>query len=666
MVSRTQAPQTVIDVERPFLSSLFAVIVGINEYEDEAITNLQGAVKDAKDFELLLKEVYGVPETRIEKLINHEATREKVLGALEGLVDHPAIGADDPIVIYFAGHGSEVHTSGGRMQMLLPQDFAQGGSPVAQEQGITDRRLRHLLARIAKSKSDNITMIFDCCNSGSGTRENQPIGLSIRGLELPSTYTIPPDILEQDRMFERSLGSSDSETTGYSSHILLAACKSDQTAKENEDGGAFTSRLIALLRQQGLNRPSNVNVILQIEMPEFYNQNPQCEGMHKTRVLFDTKIASHRGYCVRASNTYPADLILSAGEAHGIMIDAEFAVYSDHEMTQFLGDMKAAEAANPFSMVLRGAPLLPVPRRVKFALLTCYGRRQDPGLRLHVQRRQEFSSVFKLLNKEMWQSTNISCRKTFFPVDDPSKEECDLALHLKDDGCVEFRIENKVCRDHGLETMPVDKVSPNDSPHIFSILRSAADFYRKFRHNPSTDDLLSKYIDVECFRVTERTTNDWTGIFEVAENAANLNVNGKIEINVDEGAQYGFKIHNHSGAGVFAALFYFNPRQLIIDEYYTPPRAAKGEIVFCIPPKGHLTIGYGENTISARPWEYVLPGNTTFDVGFLKLYISTEGGMDFWSVPQETPFVTGPCRGSKAAPKKRHFWHSRIIPIIQR
>ncbi|KAL0568251.1 hypothetical protein V5O48_013739 [Marasmius crinis-equi] len=596
----TQAPQTVTAVERSFLCSLFAVIVGINDYKDEAIPNLQGAVKDADDFVLLLKEVYSVPGTRIVKLIDHEATREKVLGALEGLVNHPEIGADDPIVIYFAGHGSEVDISGVKMQMLLPQDFAQGGSPVLQGQGITDRKLRHLLTTIAKSKSDNITVIFDCCHSGSGTRKNQlAIGFPVRGLDLPSTYTIPPDILEQELVFKQSLRSSVSETTGYSSHILLAACKSSQTAKENEEGGAFTSRLIALLRQRGFNRPSNADIILQIEMPDLHNQSPQCEGMNKTRVLFDTKIGGHRGYHLQASNANPAEFNLEAGEAHGITIDSKFAVYSDPGLTEFLGNAKA-EAVKPFSTLLRGTSSFLCPQRA-YALLTRYGQGQD--LRLHVQPCKEFWDIFKLLDKEMRQLTNISYRRSFFPVGDPSKEECDLALYLRDDGCVEFRIENKVCRDHGLETMPVD-VSPDESPYITSILRSAADFYRNFRHKSSTDDPLLLLIDVECFRVTRtgRMTNDLSEIFEVAEDAANLNVDGTIKISLDEEALYGFRIHNRSRVGVSAALFYFDPRELSIEDYYAPSTAAEGAMDFCIPPEGHLTIGYGENPMCVGPW----------------------------------------------------------------
>ncbi|KAL0570814.1 hypothetical protein V5O48_011150 [Marasmius crinis-equi] len=666
----TQAPPIATAVERakrslygrPSISSLFAIIIGINVYKDPAITNLEGAVKDADDFELLLKEVYGVPGTRIVKLVNQEATREKILGVLEKLVNHPEIGKNDPIVIYYAGHGSEIDMSGGKIQMLLPQDFIKGGSSLPQGQGITDRRLCHLLTKIAKSKSDNITAIFDCCNSGSGTREIEPFGFSIRGLDLPSTYTIPPDIFEQELVFKQPLRSSVSETTGYSSHILLAACKPSQKAKENEDGGAFTSRLIALLRQRGLDRPSNADIILQIEMPDLHDQSPQCEGMNKTRVLFDTTIGGHRGYHLQTSDADPAELILEAGEAHGITINAEFAVYSDPGLTQFLGNAKA-EAIKPFSSTL-GAPSFPVPQRA-YALLTRYGQAQD--LRLHVQLCKEFLGISKLLDEEMGQSPNVSYRRSFFSVGDPSKEECDLALSLKNDGCIEFRIENRFFRDHGpgLETMPVDNVSPDDSPYISSILRSAADFYRNFRHKSSTDDRSLKSFDVECFRVTGRTTNDLTDIFEVAENATNLNVNGKIEINFDEGALYGFQIHNRSGVGVFAALFYFDPRELSIDEYYAPPTAAKGETDFCIPPKGHLTIGYGEYTSSAFPWYYVPRGDATFDVGFLKLYISTEGDVDFQSIAQKTPFVTGAGRGCyQMLPKRKYLWHSKIIPII--
>ncbi|KAL0567812.1 hypothetical protein V5O48_014182 [Marasmius crinis-equi] len=657
-------------MERSPIPSLFAVIIGIDIYKDNTIANLQGAVKDAKDFKLLLKEMYGVPERRIVKLINQEATREKILRALESLVNRPEIDKNDPIVIYYAGHGSEIETeSAGKMQMLLPQDFVRNGSLNRQGQGITDRSLCHLLTKIAEKKSDNITVIFDCCNSGSGTRKAELFGFSIRGLDLPSSYTIPPDILAQELAPEREgyhLRSSMSKTAGYSSHILLAACRSNQTAKESKEGGAFTSRLIALLRQGGMNRPSNANIILQIEIPEDYNQNPQCEGMNKTRVLFDTKVAAHRVYNVQASGTYPAELTLKAGEAHGITIDAEFAIYSDQRLTRFLGSMKAAEAVNPFSTVLQGAPLLPVPQKA-FALLTCYGRGQD--LRLHVQPCKKFSNVFKLLYEEMQQSPNNIYRRSFSLVNDPSNEECDLALYLRDDGYVEFCIKNKFCQRYELATMPVDNVSPNDSLYMSSILHSAADFYRNLRHHESsTDSSLLDHIDVECLRVapTGRRTKNLQEIYQVAD-PTNLNTNGRIKIDVNEKTQYGFTIHSRLAVGVFAALFYFDPHELSIEDYYAPSTAAKGATDFCIPPQGHLTIGYGENAISAFPWKYELPNKATFDVGFLKLYISTEGDVDFQSIPQKTPFETGPGRGSRRIPAKpQYYWHSRIIPIIQR
>lgn len=42
------------------------------------------------------------------------------------------------------------------------------------------------------------------------------------------------------------------EKTGLLSHVLLAACKAEQKAKEDHGHGVFTSALLNLLREKGV------------------------------------------------------------------------------------------------------------------------------------------------------------------------------------------------------------------------------------------------------------------------------------------------------------------------------------------------------------------------------------------------------------------------------
>ena len=78
-----------------------AVIVGINEYEDDAITNLIGAVNDAEDVYQRLTDFGNF--TVDYKLTNEQATCYAVRKAISDLLwqTDPC----DLALFYFSGHG---------------------------------------------------------------------------------------------------------------------------------------------------------------------------------------------------------------------------------------------------------------------------------------------------------------------------------------------------------------------------------------------------------------------------------------------------------------------------------------------------------------------------------------------------------------------------------
>ncbi|KJA22421.1 hypothetical protein HYPSUDRAFT_122385, partial [Hypholoma sublateritium FD-334 SS-4] len=159
--------------------SVFAVVIGINEYKDYDIPNLNGAVADADAVHQFLVSRVGVAMNRIVNLRDQEATKDAIVQAVRYLAENPSITAEDHILIYFAGHGSQARSpisnwdtssKNGTIQMLLPHDFVLKGSKDNRGQGIFDLKLSNILANIAQRKSDKITVILDCCHSGSGTR----------------------------------------------------------------------------------------------------------------------------------------------------------------------------------------------------------------------------------------------------------------------------------------------------------------------------------------------------------------------------------------------------------------------------------------------------------------------------------------------------------------
>ncbi len=128
---------------------MFAIVIGINEYKDPAIRDLSGAVADAEAVLHYLVEHVDVAWDRIIFLRNEEATRDAVIQALQNLATNPKISDQDPILIYYAGHGSEAHLAFSEqsttIQMIIPYDFVLNGSTEDEGQGLFDVTLSNIL-----------------------------------------------------------------------------------------------------------------------------------------------------------------------------------------------------------------------------------------------------------------------------------------------------------------------------------------------------------------------------------------------------------------------------------------------------------------------------------------------------------------------------------------
>ncbi|CAE6528256.1 unnamed protein product, partial [Rhizoctonia solani] len=263
--SRGSDPTTLNNLSKPAKSNLHALVIGINQYLHHI--QLQGAVNDATLFKSYLLNDLLVPEAQITTLFDTQATRAEIIRAFQNLATDPNIKRNDPVVIYYAGHGAEVRAPPNRraahgplVQSLVPQDAGSTDLSAPGVPPIPDFTIASLLNQIATAKGDNITVIFDSCHSASITR----IGLGWKPRSISSFLFFPlPDDIDSELLTEeplistRSLGTSQegTEIRGMKSHVLLAACSSKGLAYEDLDmvphHGYFTTALLKTLRSVG-------------------------------------------------------------------------------------------------------------------------------------------------------------------------------------------------------------------------------------------------------------------------------------------------------------------------------------------------------------------------------------------------------------------------------
>lgn len=85
----------------PQVGEYYALVVGIDDYEDKALLDLRCAVKDATEVAKVLREDYGF--RKVILLLNEQATDEAVWKAFGSLKEE--VTERDSVLIYYAGHG---------------------------------------------------------------------------------------------------------------------------------------------------------------------------------------------------------------------------------------------------------------------------------------------------------------------------------------------------------------------------------------------------------------------------------------------------------------------------------------------------------------------------------------------------------------------------------
>ncbi|KAK0442692.1 caspase domain-containing protein [Desarmillaria tabescens] len=353
---------------------IFALIIGINEYQH--FEHLKGAVPDANAIADLLRKDLKVPTERIKLLTDEYATGSAILEELRAFKDNKQIVKDKTaILIYFAGHGSRVKapnnwpgwkTDDGYIELLCPVDGEKGvpdsacGGELVKGECISDQRISDILRKLSDAKGNNITLICDCCHSAGLNRgddsdsddldsnESDPSEL-VRGvddIESNPTQCDTQPILPECGNGETREGypnvkvpSREGFRASWDSHVFLAACLSDQKARETSEGGKFTTALLKVLKgtyQGHIHTHLTYRALASKVVAEMLNmgsqQTPFIYGKHIHRCIFTRSgEAVSRPmipcYNVKSTNKGIQEFYLRAGHSVSVLEDSIYDIY---------------------------------------------------------------------------------------------------------------------------------------------------------------------------------------------------------------------------------------------------------------------------------------------------------------------------------------------------
>ncbi|ALB41797.1 peptidase C14, caspase catalytic subunit p20 [Anabaena sp. WA102] len=269
-----------------------ALLVGINQYS-APITPLEGCVTDVKLQQELLIHRFGFNPKDILTLTDQKATRQGILTAFEEhLINQAKPG--DVVVFHFSGHGSRVidpnrDQPDGFNSTLVPIDSKlPEGYPITG--GVVSDIMGHTLFLLMSAlKTENVTVVLDCCHSGGGTRGNLRVRSLSGGEDLkPSSVELNYQKQWLGRLDLSPEKFIELRRKGVAKGVVIASAKRDELAADMSfsdfHAGAFTYALTQYLWQQTNNQSINnaiVNVgrnTAALAYQQGNYQNPQVES----------------------------------------------------------------------------------------------------------------------------------------------------------------------------------------------------------------------------------------------------------------------------------------------------------------------------------------------------------------------------------------------------
>lgn len=315
-----------------------ALLIGIDEYSNyEAQYQLRGCVNDAKLMKSVLVDHFNFNESNITELHNAAASQKGILDAMENLVNH--IGKDDIVVFHYSGHGSQRKsadtTEGTGMNSTICTADSGYMDPYP-NLDIIDNEINEWLQCLTK-KTRYISLTFDCCHSGTITRD--ALGARARGLPA-DTRSLSAMGVDKSKLppVTRSAGSS-ANSSGWltlnENYVVMSGCRDDEYSYEFETegggepirNGALTHFLTNALLSA---KPGSTyrDVFDQARNgvnSKFKAQHPQIEG-NQDREIFGVKDIEPLHF-ISVASVEGDTVTLAGGAAHGLCVDSVWTAY---------------------------------------------------------------------------------------------------------------------------------------------------------------------------------------------------------------------------------------------------------------------------------------------------------------------------------------------------
>ncbi|MCB9742560.1 MAG: caspase family protein [Alphaproteobacteria bacterium] len=236
----------------------YAVVVGLDRYEDEALDDLRFAGKDAVDLlDVLEDEAIGDFDDVLA--VVGDADREEIWAAFDQLAAQAQ--REDTFVFYYAGHGSLAIEERGETRLyLLPSD----ATLLREEDGPAEVRARkqrwialdELEARLEAVPARHRVMIIDACYNGTGRSKLSPATARTTqglrgGLNPPTTPTLQRlDASLFAASYDQPAQEDPELENGVYTHFLIEALV--EGSDEDADGliNIFEAHLYATRRTQ--------------------------------------------------------------------------------------------------------------------------------------------------------------------------------------------------------------------------------------------------------------------------------------------------------------------------------------------------------------------------------------------------------------------------------
>lgn len=315
-----------------------ALIIGIDHYSNlEERYQLRGCVNDAMLMKQLLVEHFKFDEGNIFSLHNTEASHKAIIHAMEELVER--VQDDDIVVFHYSGHGSQrksldLSEGTGMNSTICPSD--SGYIDPYPNLDITDDSINEWLGRLA-NKTPYISLTFDCCHSGTITRD--ALGAKARGLPSDTrslnAMGIDTNVLAPPAAKRRAANKHSNWLTLSDSYVVMSGCRDDEFSYEYaSDGGGEpvqNGALTHFLSQALLNAKPGTTYRDAFELARngvnarFKTQHPQIEGAQDREIFGVNDIEPLR--FISVSSVQGNIVTLAGGCAHGLRVDSLWAVY---------------------------------------------------------------------------------------------------------------------------------------------------------------------------------------------------------------------------------------------------------------------------------------------------------------------------------------------------